>query len=61
MDTDVIERICRKSQMGKSFVVPRLNKGGDLALLWRENLKLDVLTSSECHIDTVIDFGMDDA
>lgn len=57
----LLREFCRKSQMGKSFVVPRLNKGGNLALLWRENLKLDVLTSSECHIDTVIDFGMGDA
>ena len=61
VDTNVIERICRKSQMRNSFVVPRLNRGGGLALLWRENLKLDVLTSLERHIDTIIDFRMDDA
>ena len=56
-----IERICRKLKFVNFFVVPRVNQGGGLALLWRENINLAVLTSSDRHIDASIDFGMDDA
>ena len=61
MEKITIERICRKLKFVNFFVVPRVNQGGGLALLWRENINLVVLTSSDRHIDASIDFGMDDA
>ena len=42
------------------FVVPRHKRGGGLALLWKDDFVLDVLTSSDNHIDGVVDQGMDD-
>ena len=32
-----------------------------MALLWKEDFQLDVQTSSDNHIDAVVDQGMDDA
>ncbi|XP_030973776.1 uncharacterized protein LOC115993921 [Quercus lobata] len=61
VDREVIERISRKMQNNKHFVVPRHNRGGGLALLWKDDFLLDVLTSSDNHIDGVVDQGMDDA
>ena len=61
VDREVIERISRKMQYNKHFVVPRHNRGGGLALLWKDDFLLDVLTSSDNHIDGVVDQGMDDA
>ena len=61
VDTDVIEKISRKIQYKNYFVVPRHNRGGGLALLWKEDFAMKVLTSSDTHIDGVVDQGMDDA
>ena len=58
---EVIEKVRRKIQFAHKFVVPRPNKGGGLALLWKEDIQLDVQTSSNNHIDAVVDQGMDDA
>ena len=55
-----IERICRKLKFVNFFVIPMVNQGGGLALLWRENINLIMFTSSDRHIDASIDFGMDD-
>ena len=43
------------------FVVPHPNQGGGLALLWKEDIVVDVQTASDSHIDAVVDQGMDDA
>ena len=61
VDRYVIEKIRRKVQFADCHVVPRQNRGGGLALLWTDTITVDVLSSSECHIDVVIDQGMDDA
>ena len=61
VDRDVIEKIRRKMQFTDCHVVPRQNRGGGLALLWTDTITVDVLSSSECHIDVVIDQGTDDA
>ena len=60
VDMDVIEKISRKMQYKNYFVVPRHNRGGGLALLWKEDFAMKVLTSSDNHIDEVVDQGMDD-
>jgi len=61
VDRDVIERISMKIQFTNCHVVSRQNREGGLALLWKEPIIVDVLSSLECHIDVVIDQGMDDA
>ena len=61
VDMDVIEKISHKMQYKNYFVVPRHNRGGGLALLWKETFAMKVLTSSNNHIDGVVDQGMDDA
>ena len=55
VDKDVIEKIRRKMQFVDCHVVPRQNRGGGLALLWTDTITVDVLSSSECHIDVVIE------
>ena len=47
-------------QYANFFVVPRHKRGGGLALSWKDDFVLDVLTSSDNHIDGVVDQGMDD-
>ena len=61
VDSDVIEKLSRKMQYKNFFVVPRHNRGGGLALLWKETFAIKVLTSSDNHIDGVVDHGLDDA
>ena len=56
-----MERIGRKMQFNNIFVVPCVNMAGGLALLWREEINLDIQTYSDCHIDAFINHGVDDA
>ena len=58
VDSDVIEKLSRKMQFKNFFVVPRHNRGGGLALLWKETFAIKVLTSSDNHIDGVVDQGL---
>ena len=60
-NVEAIEKVRKKIQFAHKFVVPRPNQGGGLALLWKEYFQLDVQTSSENHIDAVVDQEMDDA
>lgn len=55
VDKEVVVRISHKLQYTNYFVVPRHNRGGGLALLWKANSVMDVLTSSYNHIDGVVD------
>lgn len=50
VDKEVVVRISTNY-----FVVPRHNRGGGLALLWKANFVMDALTSSYNHIDGVVD------
>ena len=61
VNKEVVERISRKMQYPNFFVVPRHNRGGGLALLWKDDFMLNVLTSFDNHIDGVVDQGMNDA
>ena len=47
VDRDVVERVCRKIQFANLHVVPHHNRGGGLALLWKGEISVDVLTSSK--------------
>ena len=56
----LMERIGRKIQFNNIFVVPHVNMAGGLALLWREEINLDIQTYSDRHIDAFINHGVDD-
>ena len=60
-EKSTIERIGRKTQLTNTFVVPQVNNGGGLALLWKIDFQVDVQSYSERHIDAFIDHGVDDA
>ena len=60
-DREVIEKVRRKIQFAHMFVVSRPNQGGKFALLWKKDIMVDVQTSSDSHIDAVVDQGMNDA
>ena len=42
-------------------MVPRHNIGGGLALFWPNDMRVDIQSYSDWHIDTIIDHGVDDA
>ena len=60
-EKSTIERIAKKTQFSNNFVVPRVNNGGGLALLWKTDFQVDVQSRSERHIDVIIDHRVDDA
>ena len=55
-----MERIGCRMQFRNIFVVSCINRGGGLALLWREEISLDIQTYSDNHIDACINHGVDD-
>ena len=61
VDKEVIVRISHKMQYTNYFVVPHHNGGRGLALLWKDDFVMNVLTSFDNHIDGVVDQGMNDA
>lgn len=61
VEKEVIARISQKMQFANFFVVPRHNRGGGLALLWKDDRDLDVLTSFDNHINEAVNQGNDDA
>ena len=61
IEKPTMERIGRKMQFANTFVVPRLNRGDGLALLWKTNIIVDVQSYSNCHIDVIVDHRVDDA
>ena len=54
LDRDGFRRLKRKLDFQLGFEVPRVGLGGGLALLWRDNVDIDVQTSSPYHIDALI-------
>ena len=56
----LLSKFAEKFSLVNKFVVPRPNQGGGLALLWKEEIKVNVQISSDNHIDVVVDKGMDD-
>ncbi|XP_075649855.1 uncharacterized protein LOC142620359 [Castanea sativa] len=48
------QRLKRKLDFQQGFNVPRVGLRGGLALLWRDNVEIDVQTSSPHHIDALI-------
>ena len=56
-----MERIGRRMQFNNIFVVLWVNRGGGLALLWRDDISLDVQTYFGRRIDSFLNHGVDDA
>ena len=53
-----IKRILEFDQV---FVVPRNNRGGGLALFWKNSMDVIVETFSKNHTDSIINKGKEDA
>ena len=53
-DKAKLEQVQRRIQFKNLFEVPRINKGGCLALFWKEGFPLEIETYSKNHIDTTI-------
>ena len=56
-----MERIGRRMKFHNIFAFPQVNRGGGLALLWRDDISLDVQTYSDRYIDSFINHGVNDA
>ena len=54
MDKARLEQVQRRLQFKNLFEVPRINKGGGLAIFWKEGFPLEIETYSKNHIDTTI-------
>ena len=54
LDRDGFPRLKRKLRLNKGFAIPRSGLGGGLALLWWDNLDIDVRSSSPNHIDALV-------
>jgi len=60
VEKPTMERMGGKMSFNNIFMVPRLNRMGGLALLWRDDLSVDVQTYFDCHIDAIVDHRVDD-
>ena len=57
MEKDGFECIHHKIHYDHVFVVPHHNKGGSLALFWKNEISVAVQNSSVNHIDKVVDWA----
>ena len=60
VDKTTLEKVGRRIQFTNLFFVPRVNSGGGLALYWKSNVDVDVQSSSNWHIDAIINHGVND-
>ena len=56
-----LKDIQRQIEFENLFFVERNNRGGGLALYWRNSLDLSIDTYSKNHIDAIINKGKEDA
>lgn len=54
-----IEKVKDRSKMKHGLIVPSNGNRGGSALLWKEEVRLDVQTYSHDYIDALMDGGMD--
>ena len=57
----VLDRNGKRIHFANLFLVPRVNERGGFALFWKSDVDASVQTSSERHINVVINQGVDDA
>ena len=58
---DHLELLLCRLHFNNKLVVPCNNKGGGLALFWKNNLNLSISSYSCSHIDSIINPGIDNA
>ena len=56
-----LKKIKRNLCFDNMFFVPRIHRGGNLVLFWKNSIKLKVVTLSKNHIDCLIDKDSDKA
>ena len=56
-----LKEIKRNLNFENLHFVERINRAGDLALLWKDSVDLHVEMSSKNHIDAVVNKGKDEA
>ena len=54
LEVSEMDEIKRKIERQQCLVVPNVQHGGGLALLWKNSMKVDVLTYSPKHIDAIV-------
>ena len=52
-----LKDIKRNLEFDHVFVVPRINRGGGLALFWKNSMDVTMETFSNNHIDSIINKG----
>ena len=53
-DVSEMNGVKRKIERQQGLVVPSIRRAGDLALLWRSSLQVDILSYSPRHIDAIV-------
>lgn len=61
LDEARLKGLCNTLKLKNIFGVSRITRGGGLALFWREDFNLQVINSAPNFIDTIINFGKEDA
>ena len=56
-----LKDIKRNLEFYHVFVVPRINRGGGLALFWKNSMDVTMETFSSNHIDSIINKGKEGA
>ena len=56
-----LKDIKRNLEFDHMFVVPRINRGGGLALFWKNSINVTIETFSKNHIDSIINKRKEDA
>ena len=58
---DRLKFLLRNFVCDQKFVVSKINQGGILALLWRSDINVNVVSSSLNHIDAEINLGKENS
>uniref|UniRef100_A0A7N2LI42 DUF4283 domain-containing protein n=1 Tax=Quercus lobata TaxID=97700 RepID=A0A7N2LI42_QUELO len=58
LNEEWMKMVKEKCNMKHGLIVPSKGKSGGLALLWKEGVKLEVQTSSQSHVDMIVDNGV---
>ena len=56
-----LKQIKKDIQFDYLFFVPRVNRKGGLAMLWKNSINLSIESFSKNHIDSIIDKGSNEA
>ena len=56
-----LDFVKNRIRFDKKFVVQRVNRGGGLVLYWKNDLLIDVVSSSLNHIDVIINKDTEEA